>query len=241
MSLVTRRQFAATLALAAGAPVAGQSPALRVLFIGNSYTYYNDLPGMVASIARSLPWQQVEPTMIATGGMTLQWHYAARKAAAAIDAGGWDFVILQEQSNLGGGSENGQSRMSPPTIFHESVRKFVPHIRAAGARPLLFMTWARRSRPAEQAFLTEAYRTIASQLGVPVAPVGLAWQAAQRLWPELDLFVADGSHPSPLGSYLTACVLYGSLTGRDPRGAAPTNGITSEAASKLQAVAAESI
>jgi hypothetical protein len=234
---LTRRDFVALLALFAAAPLRAQARTLRVLFIGNSYTYYNDLPVTVGSLAASLPGPRIEPTMIATGGMTLQWHFAAGKATAAIDEGGWDVVILQEQSNLGGGTVNGESRLSPPTIFHESVRKFVPRIRAAGATPLLMMTWARRDRPQEQAPLTDAYRRIGEELNVPVAPVGLAWAAARSRWPYLDLFVEDGSHPNPGGSYLAACVLYVALTGRDPRGGATAPDVAPELAARLQSVA----
>ncbi len=198
-----------------------QVPARRVLFIGNSFTFFNTLPEMVAGIARSLPrGPAIEPTMFATGGMTLQWYWAAGKAAAAIDSQKWDDVVLQEQSVLGAGSEVGDGGLSPPGIFHESVRKFVPRIRDNGARPLLLLTWARRARPDDQRLLNDAYLSIGRELSVEVSPAGMAWAEAHRRWPDLDLHVADGSHPNPTGTYLTALVLYSTLTGRDPRGAA---------------------
>jgi hypothetical protein len=193
----------------------------RVLFIGNSYTYFNNLPELVAAISRSLPnGPRIEPVMYARGGMTLQWYWATGEPAALIDGGGWTHVVLQEQSALGAGTDGGDARLSPPGIFHQSVRTFVPRIRAAGAEPMLLMTWARLAKPDEQAQLTSAYDTIGQELGVTVSPVGLAWQQARRQWPDLALHVADGAHPNPVGSYLTACVLYASLTGRSPRGAA---------------------
>lgn len=207
---------AAPQSLARAAP-----KALRVLFVGNSFTFFNSLSEVVAGIGRSLPGApQVEPTMFAEGGMTLQWLWAAGRAPTLIDAGGWDFVVLQEQSALGAGSEVGGGRLSPPGIFHQSVRTFVPRIRSVGATPLLLMTWARRERPDDQALLTDAYDTIGRELGVTVAPAGLAWEAARRQWPALALHVEDGSHPNPTGTYLSALVLYATLTGRDPRGAA---------------------
>ncbi len=194
----------------------------RVLFVGNSFTYFNNLPEVLAGIARSRPrGPAIEPTMFATGGMTLQWHWAAGKAAALIDAERWDHVVLQEQSALGAGTETGDGRLSPPGLFHQSVRSFVPRIRAVGAAPVLLMTWARRARPTDQALLADAYDTIGRELGVTVSPAGLAWQEARRQWPDLELHVADGSHPNPVGTYLAACVLYVTLTGHDPRGAAP--------------------
>ncbi|MEQ1760835.1 MAG: SGNH/GDSL hydrolase family protein [Vicinamibacterales bacterium] len=204
-------------------PTSAQAPKapLQVLFVGNSFTFFNNLPEVVAGIATSLPrGPSIEPTMFATGGMTLQWYWAAGKAAAEIDRQKWDFVVLQEQSALGAGTEVGNGALSPPGLFHESVRKFVPRIRAGGSTPLLLMTWARLSRPDDQALLTSAYESIGQELGVTVSPAGLAWQEARRLWPTLSLHVADGSHPNPTGTYLTACVLYATITGRDPRGAA---------------------
>lgn len=201
----------------------GPSAPVRVLFIGNSFTFVNSLPEVVAGIARSLPkGPAIEPTMLATGGMTLQWHLAAGKAMAAIESQRWDYVVLQEQSALGAGTEDGESRLSPPGIFHQSVRGFVPRIRVTGATPLLLMTWAIKKRPTDQAILADAYLSIGRELGVTVSPAGLAWDEAHRRWPELNLHLADGSHPNPAGTYLSACVLYATLTGGDPRGAADT-------------------
>jgi hypothetical protein len=232
--LLSRRRLAVALLLgfaasawlptrpAAQAPgLAAKSRSLDVLFIGNSFTFFNNLPDMVAGIAKSLPaGPQIQPTMFASGGMTLQWFWAAGSAAAAIDSRPWSHVVLQEQSALGAGTEVGEGNLSPPGLFHQSVRNFVPRIRARGAVPVLLMTWARRSRPADQQLLTAAYDTIGHELGVEVSPAGVAWEEARRRWPDLVLHVADGSHPNPIGSYLTACVFYASITGKSPRGAA---------------------
>jgi hypothetical protein len=202
---------------------ASATTSLEVLFIGNSFTYFNNLGDVLAGIAASLPsGPAIHPTLLVGGGMTLQWHYATGKPAAALKSQHWDYVVLQEQSALGGGSEGGESRLSPPSIFHQSVRKLVPDIRAVKATPLLLMTWARREHAEEQALLTDAYLSIARELNVQVAPSGLAWQEARTRWPELSLHVEDGSHPNPAGTYLTACVLYAAITGRDPHGAAAT-------------------
>ncbi len=221
---MTRRLFLITLAAVCGLTAEAQERrTLDVLVVGNSYTYVNNLGDVLAGVAASLPsGPRIAPTLIVGGGMTLQWHLAAGKATAAVDSKRWDYVVLQEQSALGGGSEDGQARLSPPTIFHESVRRFVPRIRTARSTPLLLMTWARLARPDEQATLTGAYRAIGKELAVQVAPAGLAWQEALRRWPGLSLHVEDGSHPNPAGTYLTACVLYAAITGNNPRGAAAT-------------------
>src|SRR5205823_4693251 len=67
--------------------------------------------------------------------------------------------------------------------------------------------------------LADAYDTIGSELRVTVAPVGLAWGATEPRLPTLDLYIDDGSHPAPAGSYLAALVIYSTLTGRSPSGA----------------------
>lgn len=208
--------------MAAGQPrTAAPRAALDVLIIGNSFTYFNNLGDVLAGIAASLPGgPDIHPTLLVGGGMTLQWHYATGKPTKELQRQHWDYVVLQEQSALGGGSEGGESRLSPPSIFHQSVRKLVPEVRAAKATPLLLMTWARRAHPEEQATLGDAYLSIGRELKVRVAPAGLAWQQARRRWPDLDLHVEDGSHPNPAGTYLTACVLYAAITGHDPHGAA---------------------
>ena len=196
---------------------------LEVLIVGNSFTYFNNLGDVLAGVAASLPdGPAIRPTLLVGGGMTLQWHYATGKPTMLVRDRKWDFVVLQEQSALGGGSEGGEARLSPPTVFHQAVRKFIPEIRKSGATPLLLMTWARRTRPDEQAVLTDAYMSIGRELNVQVSPAGLAWQEVLRKWPDTELHVADGSHPNPAGTYLTALVLYTSLTGRDPHGAAAT-------------------
>jgi hypothetical protein len=225
------RRLAVVLALilvCGPGPALGQSGSgsnstrpLDVLIIGNSYTYFNNLGDVLAGIAASLPeGPDIRPTLMVGGGMTLQWHYATGQPTEALRRQRWDFVVLQEQSALGGGSEGGEAQLSPPTIFHTSVRRLVPEIRAAGATPLMLMTWARREHPDEQAALTAAYMTIARELNVRVAAAGLAWQEVRRRWPEVELHVADGSHPGPAGTYLTALVLYEAIAGRKADGAA---------------------
>jgi hypothetical protein len=193
---------------------------LRVLFVGNCYTYFYNLAEMVgenSAAAGSGP--RILPTLAVRGGQTLEWHLENGPAMAALASGRWDYVVLQEQSLLGGVAVNGKQEVADPAAFHASVREWTRRIRNVGARPVLFMTWARRSALAEQAKLSEAYNAIGRELGVDVAPVGEAWSAVRTRWLSLDLHIFDESHPTPAGSYLAACVIYATLTGRDPSGA----------------------
>ncbi|MHC4984485.1 MAG: hypothetical protein ACYTF6_15125, partial [Planctomycetota bacterium] len=91
-------------------------------------------------------------------------------------------------------------------------------IRESGAKTMLFMTWARKHEPQQQASITSAYKAIGCELGVAVAPVGAAWQNALVGPLNLDFHHDDKSHPKPAGTYLAACVFYAALTGQSPEG-----------------------
>jgi hypothetical protein len=100
----------------------------------------------------------------------------------------------------------------------ENVRLFADTIKQAGATPVLYMTWARRSAPESQQIITAAYTSIGAELGVPVIPVGTVWEAFQAEHEKPVLHDRDQSHPTPAGSYLAACVFLASLFQRSPVG-----------------------
>ncbi len=221
--MTTRREFLAHGSSALLLPYLfkSQTPSkLRVLFIGNSYTYFNNLPQLLTGLAASAkPSQTIETEMVTVGGATLKSLWAGGKPQTALSGGKWDYVVLQEQSTLGmSRMVDGIPQISDPKNFHEAVRMMDPEIKKAGAKPLLYMTWARKDSPDKQPLLTDAYQSIGKELGDTVVPVGLAWQAALKAKPTLELHVADKSHPTPTGSYLAACVFYATLFGKSPEG-----------------------
>ena len=199
---------------------------LRVLFIGNSYTFYNNLGDIVAGISRSKKGGPfIDATIAAAPNKDLVWHLENGPAMPALEKGGWDFVSIQETSLLPGGSMvGGKPVVGDPAKaggFYDSVREMVKRIRAKGATPILEMTWARRDNPGTmQQDVANAFGTIGKELDVRVAPVGLAWQEARWRLRTLEFHFRDGAHPSEAGSYLTAAVIYATITGHDPRGAA---------------------
>ncbi|MDX6769538.1 MAG: ATP-binding cassette domain-containing protein [Elusimicrobiota bacterium] len=208
----------------------GAAPAraeLRVLFIGNSLTAGaapgTDTPALLEALgAAGAP--RVEARAMTESGETLQGHWEKGRALAAIRAGRWDFVVLQEEGSLA-------ARGAPESADH--ARRFDAAIRAAGARTALLMTWARRERPESQAALSAFYRGLAAALDARLAPVGEAWAAAREEKPELELHAADGAHAGPLGAFLSACVLYRTLTGEAPRAPAGGDAVTSAARAYL--------
>lgn len=208
------------LAVAGGAKSAAQAPSTaptRILFVGNSYTYFNNLPAVLARLANSRQPGSVETEMVVIGGATLKDLWEKGDALKAIRQGHWTYVVLQEQSTLGQ-VPGGLAGINDPATFYEYARRFDAEIRKAGAKTAFYMTWARQTAPQNQAKLTAAYTSIARELGATLVPVGEAWQAALRQDPSLALHQADHSHPTPAGTYLAACVFYATLVGRNPEG-----------------------
>ena len=117
--------------------------------------------------------------------------------------------MLQEQSTL---------PVKNARRMHENVRLFDEAIRAAGAKTVLYMTWARRNAPESQQAITDAYADIGRELGATVVPVGLAWQRFLREHDQPVLHDRDQSHPTLAGSYLAACVFLAVLFGESPVG-----------------------
>jgi len=219
-----------TLFVFLGLPGAGQNPGqgttlaqpgkARVLFIGNSYTYFNNLPQLVAGLAASAnPQRRMETEMVTVGGATLKSLWDGGRALEAIKRGGWNYVVLQEQSTLGVAPVvDGIPQIADPKTFHEYARLFDAEIKKAGAKTIFYLTWARQNAPEKQTLLTEAYQKIAKELNATVAPVGVTWENALKENPRLTLHLQDKSHPTPMGSYLAACVFYATIYGKSPVG-----------------------
>jgi len=217
--MMTRRVFASLVVLSFGA--AGQTPApapktIRALFIGNSYTYYNNLPRLVEAIAAAeAEGPRFETEMVARGGATLKWHWEDGKALAAIRKHPWDFVILQEHSLLGAMPASG-AYIGDPALYFEYAQKFDAEIKKAGAKTLLYGTWARENLPEQQRRLDDAFTRLARQIDASIVPVALAWTVARIEAPGLRLHMPDRSHPTAAGSYLAALTFYTAMTDRSP-------------------------
>ncbi len=194
--------------------------ALRVLFLGNSYTYYNNLPRLVEEFATAAGGRQIETRMIAPGGASLADHLENKRTLEAIRTGRWDFVVLQEQSHLGAVYlVNGEPRVGNAEAFFAAARGLDAEIRKAGATTVLYHTWPRRdATDSDRAMLDYAYPHLTRQLKVLRAPVGPAWMKARAELRGASLYDEDGAHPSRTGSYLAAGVIFATLTGENPVG-----------------------
>ena len=179
----------------------------KVLFIGNSYTHCNNLPLIVKEFAASTG-QPMETDLLADGGWTLEMHLYNGRTRPAIERG-WDTVVLQEMSTR---------PIEDPQKMLSAGERIGGWIRGAGATPVLYLTWSRQHLPESQEALNRAYRQLGEALDAKVAPAGVAWHKALEADPGLSLYVEDASHPSFLGSYLSACALFSTILGQSPIG-----------------------
>jgi hypothetical protein len=184
---------------------------LRVLFIGNSFTFYNGGQALIleqlSRSAKKTPPPVFDQVCVFGATWEELWRYS--KAVPMIRQGGWDYVILQDYS---------LAAVKYRDEMDQYGRMWSKEIRAVGGTPIFFMTWARKDYPDMLPQIAGAYTAVASANHAPVAPVGLAWAAALHGRPTLGLHMKDRRHPTPAGSYLTACVFYSMLFHESPHG-----------------------
>ena len=203
----------------------------RILFIGNSYTSRNNLPRLVADLAAAAdPPQQVDFALVFAGGASLRRHWNAGRAQQLLLSKTWDYVVLQEQSTL---------PLKNHERYHDNVRLFAELIAERGANILLYLTWSRQAAPQTQDAITRAVYDIAHEINAGVVPVGPAWQKALDQIPGLQLYTRDGSHPTPEGSFIAACMFHMMLFDAEPRGdlVADALKLDGSVARRLQAIA----
>lgn len=201
----------------------GQS--YNVLFIGNSYTEVNNLPQMVHDMAESmgdtLTFQSHTP-----GGCTFQQHVTG--AAPYVQQGGWDYVVLQEQSQLPSFPMSQFMNESYPYAQQlcEMIRQY-----NSEAKIVFYMTWGRKNGDQQNAqffpplgtyegmdsLLFARYMMMASDNHAWVSPVGYVWHYIRDHYPDIELYSSDGSHPSLVGTYVAACCFYTVFFQKDPR------------------------
>ncbi len=243
---------------------------LRLLFLGNSYTMNQSLDATVAAMIQEASGETVQEAKLTAGGLTFVNHVERAEGghsdwmgALANDASQWDWVFLQEQSQIPGFPEDN-------TYVQDSITAAAALCDLAAAREaqsVFVMTWGRRSGDTDnpdrypdfttmQDHLTAGYLRYVETCATPerptwVAPVGLAWRhihdgiLADGGDPQDEsslfyrLYSTDGSHPSPSGNHLAAAVIYATLTGESPVGLSDPSGLVSpDDAAQLQAAAA---
>jgi len=216
---------------------ADENAKYNVLFVGNSLTYTNDLPGMLEALVDSTLQGPVHTGVYAFANFGLEDHWAEGSARAAIAEGGWDVTVLQQ----------GPSATEGRPSLLEYSRLLDEEISGAGGRTALYMVWPAESRSFDFEGVSESYTMAAQQVGGLLYPVGEAWLAAWERDSTLELYGPDRFHPSEAGTYLAALVMLQQLTGVFPVGlpatfqlpSGETVSIPDDTAAILQAAAAE--
>jgi hypothetical protein len=198
---------------------------------------------MFAELA-SAGGHRVETGMAAEGGWTLSDHVNSSETLDTITSSMWDFVVLQEQSQIPAIEQSRSDEMYP------AARVLVHQIEGIGATPIFFLTWAHRNGWPEnglpdyqnmQIQIDIGYLSIAQDLNVRVAPVGYVWMLARGQNPQLDLWQEDGSHPTEQGTYLAACVFYVVIFRQRPEGLSYMADLPEDKAQFLQQIAAYTV
>ena len=183
---------------------------LRVLFVGNSYSFTSNMPYLVSLISDRTTTKLIT-SKSAAGGATLKDHWNNNnglKTKKTIREGDYDVVVIQEHSL--GTIEN-------KADFLKYSKKLCDLVKTSGAQPYLYVTWARQKVPQHQDTITKVYKEAAKENDCNLILVGEAWKLARTLQPDIELFKTDGSHPSSLGAFLTACVFVNAFASEVPR------------------------
>ena len=217
----------------------------KALFLGNSYTAQS------ASFIKAVFEREktgYELHFLTPGGKDLKYHLEADKSRQMLASAKWNVVVIQEQSQKAGlGGEDTKE-------FHQAANGLCAAIKKQGALPCLFMTWGRRDGDKRnthvypdfltmQGKLSSAYEKATKDNDALLAPVGHAFAIIHEQDKALfaQLYRSDGSHPSPTGGYLAACVFYGALTGKAPTTISWNANFDAKSAATLRAAAAKAL
>jgi hypothetical protein len=238
-----RRSLAAALlalplAALAAPKVTHIDPPKRVLFVGNSFSYYNDsLHGHLRQLVLASDPEHAKDYVFKS--MTISGAYLVEHSGGlpyALAARHWDLVVLQGQSKEPMASDPKKSER-----FRATARGFEGLIRASGSHAAFFMTWAYQGKPEMTDSLAQGYESIGNELGDLVVPVGLAFQRSLEKRASLVLHFKDHVHPSPAGTYLAACTFFAALYGASPVGNPYLADLDPEVARFLQGVAWDTV
>ena len=187
---------------------------MKVLFIGNSHTFYNDMPQIFKNICDE-KGKDVEVAMQAFGGKTYGWHYGQMtELRFALMHGGFDYIIMQQAAH------------SPCPAKEETLAdggKIIELARKCGVTPIQTMPWAEKRDPDHQKGMYDIYNTLSEMYGVKLAYAGNVFEDVFYNHPEIDMYWKDGEHASPYGSYTIAMSVYAAIFGESVKGLAPNS------------------
>lgn len=188
-----------------------KEPDMRILFIGNSHTYMNDMPQLVSEMVENATGKKCDVVMLAYSARSLKWHMGEEYFSERFNIlhGEYDYCIIQEQAH-------------PMTDEADTITyaaRIIEMCRKANTIPVIFETWAEKVKPENQAEMNRRYQSLAKDQGALLAPIGEVWSAAMKELQDTfsaDLYYRDGEHASTIGDYLVSMVLTKLITGKLP-------------------------
>lgn len=229
---------------------AQQNDSIRVLWVGNSFTFFNELPDMFQNIA-STQGMNVSNTRVLKGGESFSGHLKNKNLIEILKKGGFDYIILQEQSSM---------PANHTAIVEKEVYPYAKQLNdlalkgSPKAKVIFYMTWghkygnirATESYPLDHTYeemqerLKTSYLEMAYDNKAWCAPVGMAWKTIRSQRPYLQLYRQDGFHPSSLGTYLAANTIFATIVQRHFQ-SDDIEGLERETAEYIQQIAQETV
>ncbi|HEX8270802.1 MAG TPA: PKD domain-containing protein [Flavobacterium sp.] len=217
-----KKYYIVMLGVLCGYSVNGQGLTKKVLFIGNSYTEVNNLPQIITNVASSVGDVLIQENHL-PGGFTLLQHSSNNVTQGKIMEGGWDYVVLQGQS---------QEAVTAENNFYdgaESLNNLITQYNPC-AVPMFYVTWGRKNGDAVNCpnvpvmcsyesmdtAITSTYLALAEYMQIEASPVSSVWKFLRQNYPSIELYQSDESHPSAAGSYAAACCFYAAIFKKDP-------------------------
>ncbi|UAM98152.1 hypothetical protein K8354_18040 [Polaribacter litorisediminis] len=183
-----------------------QNKPIKVLFVGNSFTYYHNLPQVVSAMAKSQGYT-INTRHSTIGGATLEDHWKSKRGVQTrkmIENEHWDYVVFNNHS---------LSAIKTPKYFIKYSKKFADLIKKKGAEPIFMMTWAYKSNPLMLLEIEKMYQKLSVLTKTDFVPCGSLFAASLHYRPDLELF-HDDKHPSQNGTYLLGLSFYKYFIGK---------------------------
>lgn len=197
---------------------------VRILWIGNSYTFYNDVPQMVEDMAK-LNGVPVSTTRVLKGGESFKGHLTNPELHKQLEKGGWDYVVMQEFSS---GPAYSTKYVAENILPYAAEIDSLAKKNSPGVETVYYMTWGHKNGNVRQTDyplddnyelmqerIITTYTDMAYENHGKIAPVGVAWKNVRKDYPEIELYIEDNFHPSLAGSFLAANTIFAAMTGSD--------------------------
>lgn len=180
---------------------------VRVLFVGNSHTYMNDMPALFAHIFEKSTGKEAEAVMLAYSGRSLEWHMNEYLSLRYnLMYGRYDYCVIQQAAHPFPPKES--------TVTYGT--RMIDLCRKCRTEPVLFMTWPKKRYPENLQKMIDTYTELAEKTGSLLAPVGKVWKYVQDRDPDIELYYRDGEHASVYGDLLIAMVMVRVISGTVP-------------------------